>query len=80
MKRFTIITVLMLLAGAVLLPVAVLAAKPAAAKSNMGQLRKVKQRMLRYYEGGKPSDAAVEEILSRMEADGSVSNIEYTDD
>lgn len=80
MKRFTIITVLMLLAGAVLLPVAVSAAKPAAAKSNMGQLRKVKQRMLRYYEGGKPSDAAVEEILSRMEADGSFSNIDYTDE
>ena len=80
MKRFAITTLLVLLAGAMLLPVAVSAAKLAAAKSNMGQLRKVKQRMLRYYEGGKPSDTAVEEILARIEADGSFSDIDYTDD
>lgn len=79
MKRFTIITVLVLLAGALLLPAAVSAAKPAA-KANMGQLRKVKQRMLRHYEGGKPGDATVEEILSRMEADGSFSDVDYTDE
>lgn len=77
MKRLFITALLTLLTGALLLPAAAAAAKPA--KSNAGQLKKVKLRMLRHYEGGKPSDTAVEEILGRMEADGSFSNINYAD-
>lgn len=75
MKRLFITALLALLAGALLLPAAT--AKPA--KSSTGQLKKIKLRMLRHYEGGKPSDAAVEEILARMETDGSFSNIDYAD-
>lgn len=78
MKRLFILVVAALLAGAMLLPAVVAAAKPS--KSSTGQLKKVKLRMLRHYEGGKPSDTAVEEILGRMEADGSFSNIDYADE
>ncbi len=80
MKRLITLSLLTLLAGALLLPAAATAAKPAKpAKSSTGQIKKIKLRMLRYYEGGKPSDTAVEEILGRMEADGSFSNIDYAD-
>lgn len=80
MKRFLILTTLTLLLGAMIAPEAAQAAKPATetkAKSNTGQLRKIKLRMQRNFLPGKPSDAQVEELLKELESDGSFSSIDY---
>ncbi len=49
------------------------------AKASAGQIKKIKLRMTRRYEGGKPSDEAVQEILARMNPDGSFTNVDYDD-
>lgn len=71
--------ILTLTLGGLISPEIASAAKPQT-KSNSGQLRKIKLRMQRDFQGGKVWDGEVQTILSDMEADGSFASIDYDND
>lgn len=76
MKRIILLCTLALLLGALAVPGAASAAKPAG-KANTGQLRKIKIRMQRSFLPGKPADAEVERLLKLLDTDGSFIDIDY---
>lgn len=74
MKRIISILCLLLMGGGMLLSINEVEAKP---KSNKGQIRKIKLRMQREMQKGKPSDSEVESLMQELNADGSFSGIDY---